>query len=295
MRSTRIKRSVLTLTLVGVVTSACAVSGVESDGSAARSAGGPASEIVLTSEVEWEQLNPARGDSSPLAGTLWGDRNGAGPTGFLFKPVDGFRSPPHLHNVSYRGVVISGLVHNDDPSAADMWMPTGSFWTQPKGAVHVTAAKGTDVLAYIEIEEGPYRVLPIEQEFDGDEAPINVDESNLVWVDPPGTPAASVDGPEVAYVWGSPRAGSASGVLLKLPRGFQGTLRGQGARLQAVVIRGRPSYRASDDSEAVALEPGSYFSARGESAHRLACGATEGSVLYLRVEGTFDVAARPGR
>ncbi len=40
-------------------------------------------DAVLTSEVKWEQLNPARGDKSPKAGTLWGDRNGTGPTGFL--------------------------------------------------------------------------------------------------------------------------------------------------------------------------------------------------------------------
>ncbi len=57
-------------------------------------------EVVLASEVEWEQLNPARGDASPQAGTLWGDRKGSGPTSFLLKPVDGFESPPHIHTVS---------------------------------------------------------------------------------------------------------------------------------------------------------------------------------------------------
>jgi hypothetical protein len=100
---------------------------VASDSTAPKPAAEPTSKVVLTSEVNWEQLNPARGDKSPKAGTLWGDRNGPGPTGFLLKPADGFKSPPHIHNVSYRGVVISGLVHNDDPNADDMWMPTGSF------------------------------------------------------------------------------------------------------------------------------------------------------------------------
>ena len=154
-------------------------------------------EVVLASEVQWEHLNPARGDLAPKAGTLWGDRNGTGPTGFLLRPSDGFQSPPHTHNVSYRGVVIRGLIHNDDPNADRMWMPAGSFWTQPKGGVHITAAQGRDSLAYIEIEEGPYLVLPVEKEFHSGEIPINVDESNLiwldasniVWIDAPGTKA----------------------------------------------------------------------------------------------------------
>ena len=70
------------------------------------------SEVILASEVKWEKLNPARGDKSPQAGTLWGDRKGAVPTGFLAKFVDGSSSPPHIHNATYRAVVISGRIHN---------------------------------------------------------------------------------------------------------------------------------------------------------------------------------------
>ncbi|NNF05424.1 MAG: DUF4437 domain-containing protein, partial [Candidatus Eisenbacteria bacterium] len=118
----------------------------------------PTSKVVMASEIEWQQLNPLRGDASPKAATLWGDRNGTEETGFLVKFVDGFESPPHIHNVTYRGVVISGLVHNDDPDAAPMWMPKGSYWTQPAGEVHITAAKGSENIAFIEIEEAPYLV-----------------------------------------------------------------------------------------------------------------------------------------
>ena len=46
-------------------------------------------EVVLASEVEWNHLNPARGDKAPSAATLWGDRNGTGATGFLLRPSDG--------------------------------------------------------------------------------------------------------------------------------------------------------------------------------------------------------------
>ena len=165
----------LTLALSSIVTAACA---------ARRSQPSQAHEVVLISEVKWEKLNPARGDKSPQAGTLWGDRKGPVPTGFLAKFVDGFSSPPHIHNATYRAVVISGSIHNDDPDAADMWMPAGSFWTQPKGEVHITAARGATNMALVEIDKGPYLVLPVEEAFDSGERPVNVDASNIVWVDP---------------------------------------------------------------------------------------------------------------
>jgi hypothetical protein len=178
-------------------------------------------DVVTVSEVKWEQLNPTRGDKSPQAGTLWGDRKGAVPTGFLVKFVDGFSSPPHIHNATYRAVVISGLIHNDDPDAAEMWMPAGSFWTQPKGEVHITAAKGATNVALVEIDVGPYLVLPAEEAFDSGERPINVDASNIVWVDPPGV-HASDNGPKLAYLWGNLEDGQSNGSFVKLPAGFMG-------------------------------------------------------------------------
>lgn len=87
----------------------------------------PTNRVLLSSEIDWQQLNPARGDQSPQAGTIWGDRNDTVSTGFLAKFVDVFSSPPHIHNVTYRAVVIKGLIHNDDPNAEHMWMKAGSF------------------------------------------------------------------------------------------------------------------------------------------------------------------------
>ena len=180
-------------------------------------------EVVASADLKWEQLNPARGDASPRAATLWGDRQGNEPTGFLLNPAEGFRSPPHAHNVSYRALVLRGQLHNDDPQAEDQWLPPGSYWTQPKGGVHVTAAKGGQALAYVEIESGPYRVIPPEQAFAAEEAPVNVDAANLVWLeassvawlDPSGRLAA-----EVAFLWGRPNSDQLSGALLRLPKGF---------------------------------------------------------------------------
>lgn len=296
MKSIRNMRSLLTVALASVVTVACAGSQVASDSVTPESTAEPTSKVVLTSEVKWEQLNPARGDKSPKAGTLWGDRKGTGPTGFLLKPVDGFESPPHIHNVSYRGVVISGLIHNDDPNAEKMWMLKGSFWTQPKGEVHITAARGTDALAYIEIEKGPYLVLPSKEAFDSGERPVNVDESNIVWLDASnitwidqlGMPT-SANGPKVAFLWGNPQDDQLNGTLIKLPAGFTGKICSHGSTFRAVVIQGQPQYQVPGEADVKVLEPGSYFSSKEESVHQVSCEAGQRSIIYVRTDGKFDV------
>ena len=177
--------SKISIPLLAVLTllASCNGAPISGDRASARGRSGT-TELILAADVNWEALNPARGDKSPQAGTLWGDRKGTVATGFLVKFVDGFSSPPHLHNVTYRGVVIEGEIHNDDPEAANLWMPTGSFWTQPEGEVHITSARGDTNIAYIEIESGPYLVLPREQAFDNGERPVNVHAANLVWLDP---------------------------------------------------------------------------------------------------------------
>jgi hypothetical protein len=261
-------------------------------------AAGQPIEIVLQSEVEWTYLNPARGEKAPMAGTLWGDRSGTGPTGFLLKPKDGFESPPHIHNVSYRGIVISGLIHNDDPDAADMWMPAGSCWTQPKGEVHITAAKGVDTLAYIEIEEGPYLVLPAEKAFDSRERPVNVDQSNIVWlgasditwIDRHGMPAPG-DGPQAAFLWGDRQDGQLNGSLVKLPAGFAGRINSSGSTFRAVVINGRLRYQVQGETGAKTLDPGSYFSSKGASVRQIASQGGEESIIYIRTDGRYDIVS----
>ncbi len=248
----------------------------------------PTSQVVLMSEVEWGPLNPARGDQSPKAGTLWGERTGSGPSGFLVEFVDGFSSPPHIHNVTYRGMAISGTIHNDDPNAEKMWLPKGSFWTQPAGGVHITAAKGSKNLAYIEIEDGPYLVLPTEKAFSSDEKPINVDASNIVWIDQPGIPA-STNGPKVAFLWGKPQENQLNGTLIKLPGGFTGKIRSHGSTFGAVVIQGQPQYQVPDKTEVKTLVEGSYFSSKGKSVHQVSSKAGEESIIYVRTDGKFEV------
>ncbi len=256
----------------------------------------PTSKAVLISEVEWSPLNPARGDNSPRAGTLWGDRRDSGASGFLVRFVDGFSSPPHIHNVTYRGVVISGLIHNDDPGAEKMWLPPGSFWTQPAGEVHITAADANSNLAYIEIEEGPYLVLPSEEAFDNGERPVNVDESNLVWldasniawIDRTGEPS-SANNPEIAFLWGNPQDDELNGTFLKLPTGFTGEIHSHGSAFRAVVIQGQAGHSLSGEIDVKTLQPGSYFGSEGETVHQVSCETGEECIIYVRTEGEFDV------
>ena len=235
-----------------------------------------APDVMLIADVEWQQLNPARGDQSPKAGTLWGDRVGPGAGGFLLRPVDGFRSPPHIHNIAYRGVVIQGLLHNDDPDAADMWMPAASFWTQPAGEIHVTAAKGPDVLAYIEVEDD-FGVLPATEAFPDPGRPVNIDASNLVWVEQGGI--------DIAYLWGTPKHGHSNGVLVRLPIGFTGGLQSGNDAMYAVVITGLLGTTSSTADGRVQLEPGSSLHAAGGAVAGLSNDGSDACILYVRSSG----------
>jgi hypothetical protein len=246
-------------------------------------------EIVSASEVSWEKLNPARGDKSPQAGTLWGDRNGEVPTGFLVKFVDGFSSPPHIHNVTYRAVVISGLIHNDDPDAASMWMPASSFWTQPKGEVHITAAKGTKNVVLVEIDKGPYLVRPTDDAFDSGERPINVDVSNLVWVNMPGKQDTSIM-PEIAYLWGTPGQDRSYGSFIKLPAGFSGQIRTNDSTLRAVIVQGMAEYNVPGNAVTI-LEPGSYFGSKGIATHKVSSTTGEDIIVYVHTDGKYDISS----
>ncbi|EMI22966.1 hypothetical protein RMSM_00076 [Rhodopirellula maiorica SM1] len=253
------------------------------------------SDLVLVSDVEWTPLNPARGDASPQAATLWGDRAGTEATGFLVKFVDGFSSPPHIHNITYRGVVIAGGVHNDDPDAEPMWMHVGAFWTQPAGEPHITAARGTTI-AYIEIDKGPYLVMPTEEAFDNGERPVNVDASNIVWlgqsstswIEPPA-PSATANPSKIAFLWGNPQSDPVNGTLVKLPVGFVGKIRSQGSEFRAVVIEGQANYRSNGIDNIKVMPPGSYFSSKGEMTHRVSCDDDTHCMIYVRSEGQFVV------
>ena len=234
-------------------------------------------------ELSWQALNPLRGDKSPQAATLWGDRNGLAPTGFLVRFVDGFSSPPHIHNVSYRAVVIDGLIHNDDPAADKQWMSPGSFWTQPAGGNHITAARGERNIAFVEIDAGPYLVRPSAEATTNEEQPLNIDASNLVWLK---TSSGLAD---IAYLWGEFEASAANGSFIRVAAGDAISVHTTASVFHAVVIEGQPDY-GSDAPRTLA--PGSYFGSEARASHRIASSATEQTVVYIHTDAPYRIVAR---
>ena len=245
-------------------------------------------EVVTADKVEWGWLNPLRGDRSPAAGKLWGDRTKNEPAGFLVKFKKGFSSPPHIHNITYRGVVIKGLLHNDDENAAKQWLPAGSYWQQPAGEAHITAADGEENMAFLDIQEGPYLVQPTSEAFDNGERPINVDKTNLVWLNAKDiewvTEKSNV---ETAFLWGSHNENQLRATLLKLPAGFSGSIKNLSPNFRAVVISGGLMHQFSKKDAKNELQPGSYFGAE-ENATSIISTDKE-TVIYIRSNGNFEV------
>ena len=246
----------------------------------------PSINVVMVSEVEWEQLNPARGSNSPMAATLWGDRTGPGPSGFLLKPVDGFRSPPHIHTSDYQGVVIKGSIHNAEPEAADRYLTPGSFWTQPGGAVHVTASKGNSI-AYIEVE-GAFDVLPSESSTTNNTNEIVIPASRINWTAQPSV-SASNNEVEVSVLWEEPNDGKMSSTLAKLPIGFAGTMQSHDQALHAVVIQGTITHKVQGKSGLKTLEPGSYYGSNAEVLHEINCLEEEICIIYIRSDHSIKI------
>ena len=258
---------------VGVLSFLCLISSLILSSAVASEAKGDVT-ILPISELNWTPLNPLRGALGPQAGTTWGNRSTPEATGFLVQFRDGFSSPPHIHNVSYRGVVIAGLVHNDDPNAAFQWMPPGSFWTQPAGEIHITAAQGERNVAYIEIDQGPYLVQPSEDAFDNGERPVNVDPSNMVWLDASDSEWITGEGIELAMLWEASGDNKQWGGLLRFSAAHSARIQINQSNLKAVVIKG------SIEVKNTALGPGSYFEANAGGSIEVK--TLDQSVLYVR-------------
>lgn len=247
-----------------------------------------ADNIVMTEkDIEWGLLNPLRGDKSPKAADLYGDRTKDVATGMLVKFEKGFSSPPHIHNITYRGVVIKGMMHNDDPKAETMWLPKGSFWTQPAGENHITAAGGEENLIYLEIDSGPYLVLSSEKAFDNGERPINIEERNLVWLDSESSDWLDSGGGKISFLWGD--TNKDYGAFVKLPANFKGEIEQKNKNLKAVVVSGEGEYNFNRKAENVLLTPSSFFSANSYGDHNIVVGEEE-MILYIRTTGEIEIS-----
>lgn len=267
--------------------SSCNIEKNQEDKSIVETIQNPTNKVKLSSEIIWEKLNPARGDQSPQAGTIWGNRKDTVTTGFLAKFVDGFSSPPHIHNTTYRAVVIKGLVHNDDPSAENMWMKPGSFWTQPEGEAHITSAKGSENIALVEINKGPYLVKPISEAFDNGERPINIDVTNIVWLNNEKSNWISRNNnAEISFLLDDSPSKS---LFVKLPKGFKGKITSTGNMMHSVVIQGNLSYEMPQNKQVKNLDEGSYFGATDKAIHTLENNSSVDVIVYIRTNGTIHI------
>lgn len=251
----------------------------------------PSVEVVTRDDFELIPLNPLRGDASPKAGVLWGNLREDVATGALIQFADGFSSPPHIHNITYRAVVIDGVVHNDDPTAAMFWMEPGSFWTQPAGETHITALGPGGGLAFLEIESGPYLVRPSEEAFDNGERPINNEARNIIWLTAADTTWITGDaGTEMAFLWGDHTEGSRNGSFVRVQPGAEARLDTGGTPLRLVLAKGELTHTAQDLSAAQNLTAGSYVGSEGEVFHDMTCTGTDPCLVYVSATGTYRVS-----
>lgn len=242
--------------------------------------------VISTENIEWGMLNPARGDASPKAADLFGDRTKNMATGMLVKFEKGFSSPEHIHNITYRGIVIEGLMHNDDPSAEKMWLKPGSFWTQPAGEAHITAANGMSNLIYLEIDSGPYLVHPSSEAFDNGERPINIESSNITWVDPSATTWVKSGDVHLSYLWGD--TNDTHGTFVRFPANFEGYVETNETEFKSVVVNGSAEYKFNNEEETTSLTASSFFSSKIKSNHHITTG-DDGLLIYVNTTGSFNI------
>lgn len=242
--------------------------------------------VISSDEVNWGYLNPLRGDKSPGAANLWGDRTTNSATGMLVKFKKGFQSPPHIHNISYRGIVIEGLMHNDTPLNQPMWMPAGSFWTQPAGHDHITAANASNNLIYLEIDSGPYLVQPSNEYFDNGETPINRKQSDIDWSVFKNIDNTSLQQVLITSLWGSNENGRLGGEMIKIPAGYKANITVNAEEFRSVIIEGDINYQSSSVTDKK-LMPGSYFASEGKFEHQIS--SSQGATLYIRTNGVFSI------
>ncbi|MEM8524318.1 MAG: DUF4437 domain-containing protein [Bacteroidota bacterium] len=72
----------------------------------------PTNQIGLSKDLNFIPLNPERCDKAPQAGAVYGNIRENVATGYIGKFKDGFSSPPHIHNITYRAIVMNGELHN---------------------------------------------------------------------------------------------------------------------------------------------------------------------------------------
>lgn len=180
------------------------------------------------------------------------------------------------------------MLHNDDENAEKQWLPAGSYWQQPAGEAHITAADGMENMAFLDIQEGPYLVKPTSEAFDNGERPVNVDKTNLVWLNAKDIEWINEKSKvKTAFLWGSHEKNQLRATLLKLPAGFKGKIQNLSPSFRAVIISGGLTHQFAKKGEKKELNAPSYFAAEENATSIIS--AEKETVIYIRSNGSFKV------
>ncbi len=92
---------------------------------------------------------------------------------------------------------------------------------------------------------------------------------------------------QIATLWGDRTKGE-SGVLLKMPGGFESGMHGHTADYHAVVVSGTWVHTEEGSSEVKELGPGSYVMQPGKKMHNDVCRAGADCVLFIHQKAKAD-------
>lgn len=122
-----------------------------------------------------------------------------------------------------------------------------------------------------------------------DNAPITPDKLSWNPLDP-----SKPDGNKVAVVHGNPQEGPAA-LFLKVPAKGSPGIHTHTAGYHAVVVSGSPKHWLAGEKEkgVKALAPGSYWYQPGGQAHGDSCGDDAECVVFIIIEGKFDMKPEP--
>ena len=130
---------------------------------------------------------------------------------------------------------------------------------------------------------------PSDEQFDNGERPLNLHNSNIVWLEESHAHHIDADDVEIAFLWGSVSESEPGGSLVKLPAGFKGEMLTEASEFRAIVIEGEIRYKSSDVEEEQTLRAGSYFVSSRDFTHEVSVQSDSGATLYIRSNDRFQI------
>jgi hypothetical protein len=76
--------------------------------------------------------------------------------------------------------------------------------------------------------------------------------------------------------------------MVKLPKGFSGSIAGKTFSFKLIVIKGNPKLQQGE--KMVSLPAGSYLGSQGEYRHEISVDKDEDCIIYVRTAGKYTVA-----